>query len=136
MIRLVIGGYAQGKWDYVRKQYKEGILCESALPDRMQVQEAKERGEALITNRIHKWVRSCVENGMDPQNEWKVFLKEWNTCEDLEWIAISDEVGNGIVPMEAMEREYREQTGRLLIELAKEADEVVRVVCGIGQKIK
>ena len=49
---------------------------------------------------------------------------------------ISDEIGNGIVPMDAFEREYREQTGRILIELAKEAEEVIRVICGIGQKIK
>ena len=47
-----------------------------------------------------------------------------------------DEIGNGIVPLDAFEREYREQTGRAEILLAKKADEVVRVICGIGQKIK
>ena len=51
-------------------------------------------------------------------------------------IIISDEVGNGIVPADAFEREYRERTGRILVELAGRADEVVRVVCGISQKIK
>ena len=39
-------------------------------------------------------------------------------------------------PLDAFEREYREQTGRAEILLAKKADEVVRVICGIGQKIK
>jgi adenosyl cobinamide kinase/adenosyl cobinamide phosphate guanylyltransferase len=38
--------------------------------------------------------------------------------------------------MEAEERIYRERTGRILEQLAAQADEVVRVVCGIGQKIK
>ena len=52
-------------------------------------------------------------------------------------IVIADEIGNGIVPLDAFEREYREQTGRAEILLAKKkADEVVRVICGIGQKIK
>ena len=51
-------------------------------------------------------------------------------------ILICDEIGNGIVPMEAEERTYRECTGRILEGLAAQADEVVRVVCGIGQKIK
>ena len=51
-------------------------------------------------------------------------------------ILICDEIGNGIVPMEAEERIYRERTGRILEQLAAQADEVVRVVCGIGQKIK
>ncbi len=51
-------------------------------------------------------------------------------------IIISDEIGNGIVPVEAFEREYRERTGRILIQLAQKAEEVERVICGIGQKIK
>ena len=41
----------------------------------------------------------------------------------------ADEIGNGIVPLDAFEREYREQTGRAEILLAKKADEVVRVIC-------
>ena len=51
-------------------------------------------------------------------------------------VMISDEVGNGIVPVDAFEREYRERTGRILVELARRADEVERVICGIGQRIK
>ena len=49
---------------------------------------------------------------------------------------ICDEVGNGIVPMDAFEREYRERLGRFLIEVAKRADRVERIMCGIGQRIK
>ena len=56
--------------------------------------------------------------------------------ENKDTIVIADEIGNGIVPLDAFEREYREQTGRAEILLAKKADEVVRVICGIGQKIK
>ena len=59
------------------------------------------------------------------------FVEKYPNC-----VIISDEVGNGIVPIEAFEREYRERTGRILVELAKKAEEVERVICGIGQKIK
>ena len=51
-------------------------------------------------------------------------------------IFVCDEIGNGIVPMDVFERQYRERTGRILIELAKQAESVERVICGIGQKIK
>lgn len=51
-------------------------------------------------------------------------------------IFICDEVGNGIVPIEKSERDYRECVGRVLCVLAKEADRVERVHCGIGQVIK
>ena len=50
--------------------------------------------------------------------------------------SLGDEIGNGIVPMEHEEREYRELTGRLLCELANKADRVERIVCGIGERIK
>ena len=49
---------------------------------------------------------------------------------------ISDEIGNGIVPNDPLEREWREETGRLLRRIAKDADRVVRVVCGLPQVIK
>ena len=34
------------------------------------------------------------------------------------------------------ERDFREWIGRVQVLLAKEADEVIRVICGIGQRIK
>ncbi len=49
---------------------------------------------------------------------------------------ISDDVGMGIVPVDKAERYIREETGRQLCTLSKAADEVYRVVCGIGIKIK
>ena len=48
----------------------------------------------------------------------------------------SDEVGLGIVPLDRKVREWREATGRALCRIAAEADEVYRVSCGIGMKIK
>ena len=59
------------------------------------------------------------------------FLERHPDC-----IIISDEIGNGIVPLDGFEREYRERTGRMLVELADRAEEVIRVICGIGQRIK
>ena len=53
-----------------------------------------------------------------------------------QWVIIADEIGNGVVPMDANERSWRDIAGQILIELAKEATEVHRVVLGIGQRIK
>ena len=51
-------------------------------------------------------------------------------------ISITDEIGYGIVPVDRMEREYREQTGRVCTRLAAYSEKVYRVMCGIGQVIK
>ena len=50
---------------------------------------------------------------------------------------ISESTGvNGIVPMDALERDYRERTGRLQIRIAEKAERVERIVCGISQRLK
>ena len=51
-------------------------------------------------------------------------------------VLVSDEIGYGLVPIDAADRCYREQVGRICTELAAFSDEVVRVVMGIGIKIK
>ncbi len=53
-----------------------------------------------------------------------------------ERILLVDEIGCGIVPLDAFERTYREVTGRICCALAAEAREVWRVVAGIGMQIK
>ena len=51
-------------------------------------------------------------------------------------VVICDEIGCGLVPVDAAERQRREQVGRLCIALAREAERVIRVVCGVGAVIK
>ncbi|MCR5735583.1 MAG: bifunctional adenosylcobinamide kinase/adenosylcobinamide-phosphate guanylyltransferase [Lachnospiraceae bacterium] len=46
------------------------------------------------------------------------------------------ETGAGVVPVGIDEREYRERAGVLSQMLAKEAETVVRMICGIPQIIK
>ena len=49
-----------------------------------------------------------------------------------EVILISDEIGYGIVPFDKEERFYRELTGRIMCEVAKKANSVERIICGIS----
>ena len=46
------------------------------------------------------------------------------------------EVGSGIVPLDAREREWRDRAGALARELASRSDAVVRMVCGIPLVVK
>ena len=126
-MRLVIGGYAQGKFSYVMERY--GIQEAVVLDGTIEMTTMSQKN--VVMNHFHKWVKGCLEKGKNPEPMLEEFLKKNPNC-----IIISDEVGNGIVPMEPFEREYRERLGRCLIELAKKAESVERVICGIGQKIK
>lgn len=127
-MRLVIGGYAQGKLSYVLENYdvEASKIFDGEIPENLE-----EIKGTVVINHFHNWVKSRMDKDGCPKKEIFEFVEKNPDC-----VIISDEIGNGIVPIEASEREYRERTGRILVELAKKAEEVERVICGIGQKIK
>lgn len=132
-MKLVIGGRAQGKLNYVLQHMTDEKyqIYDGVFPDEGELFNLTRKNEWLIVNHFHKWVNKELKENRNPEEELEAFLKK-----GVRFVIISDEIGNGIVPVDAFEREYRERTGRMLIKLAEQADEVVRVLCGIGQKIK
>ena len=127
-MKLIIGGTAQGKLEYVLLKYdvQKNRVWDGVLPDDMEL-----NGNIVIINHFHQWVKSRMVSGGCPEDEIMSFLDCNEDC-----IIICDEIGNGIVPIDPFEREYRERTGRILVQLAMRAEEVERIICGIGQKIK
>ena len=124
-MKLIIGGYAQGKLRYVLQTYdtEDMQVLDGEIPENSE--------EKAVVNHLHTWIKKRMLVGGNPEAELFKMLERCPQC-----ILISDEIGNGIIPLEAFEREYRERMGRILILLAKRAEEVERVICGIGQKIK
>lgn len=124
-MKLIIGGLAQGKLDYVLEKYqlKKEQVWDGVFPE-------EERETNVVIYNLQHWVRERVQKEESLDAIW-TFVEEHPDV-----ILICNEVGNGVVPMDPMERAYREQTGRLLIKLASQAESVERVVCGIGQKLK
>lgn len=138
-MKLIIGGTAQGKLRFAMEQIapEDAIIWDGALPGEADVPaedingDGKKGKKILIVDHFHLWVKRRLSGGGNPEEEIEGFLARFPDC-----VIISDEIGNGIVPLLEEEREYRERTGRILIRLAKEAEEVDRVLCGIGQRIK
>lgn len=132
-MKLVIGGYAQGKLKFVLNRYgaENCVVLDGCLLDENRQQELSVAEKTMVVNHFHRWVKEQLLQKKNPEAEISAFIIKNPEC-----VIISDEIGNGIVPADAFERSYREQTGRILVKLAGEADEVVRVLCGIGQKIK
>jgi adenosyl cobinamide kinase/adenosyl cobinamide phosphate guanylyltransferase len=128
LMKLIIGGYAQGKLTYVINKYniEKNKIWDSELP-----KDTEELNDTIVINNLNNWIKSQIKNNDNPEEKITNFIINHPNC-----IIISDEIGNGIVPIDKFEREYRERTGRIQIELAKKATEVERVICGIGQKIK
>lgn len=127
-MKLVIGGTAQGKLEYILLKYdaQKNMVWDGVLPN-----DRKLNKNIVVINHFHQWVKSRMVSGGCPEDEIMSFLDCNEDC-----IIICDEIGNGIVPIDPFEREYRERTGRILVQLAMRAEEVERIICGIGQKIK
>lgn len=126
-MELVIGGTGQGKKAYVLQRLNGTAMqvWDGELP------EENEMDQMIVIDHLHLWVRKRLEAHGEPEKELEAWLASHKNT-----VLISDEVGNGIVPVDAFERAYRERTGRILVSLAGRAEQVVRVFCGIGQRLK
>ena len=133
---LVIGGYAQGKLEYVKEKYQTGgdDIFDFEVEDIAELERYSDglfSDRQIILNNINSLIKKELDDGKDPEELLGNILSKFNNV-----IIITDEVGNGIVPIDKNERIYREKTGRLQCMLAQNADEVIRVTCGVGQRIK
>ena len=140
-MELYIGGFAQGKLEYVKCRCNENqktvnffvkvIDCADSHYKKMLLET---ECDILILNHLHLWVRDLLDEGMEEEKIQTTILSWIKSNPDA--IIICDELGNGIVPIKKQERVWREQTGRLMIELAKQAERVERILCGLGQRLK
>ena len=92
---------------------------------------ALENPGAEIVYAFHEEVRRQTDAGRDA----RAFAAQI-CAEKPNAVIVANEVGAGIVPIDARARAFRESVGRALCVIAQACDEVVRVVCGIGVRIK
>lgn len=124
---LIIGGSYQGKLDFARQRF--GLTDDD-------IQLCNETTEALdfsrrciayidrfALNRVYADVEPARALGADPGLYGKV-------------IFIANDISGGVVPMDPVLRAWREACGRMNLKLAREADEVWRLFCGIPQRVK
>ena len=126
---LIIGGAYQGKLDYAikltgleRDAFVDGSVC--SLEDMV-------AAKGVIN--FHEYVRRRLQQ--DGTQDGRALAKEIiENNPDL--VVVSNELGYGIVPVNKFDRLWRETTGRVCTELAAYAQEVHRVVCGLGIVLK
>lgn len=76
-----------------------------------------------------------IKRRMQEDDDWNVIGSEL-VKQNPEIVIVTNEVGSGIVPIDAFDRKYREAVGRVCTELAAASEQVDRVICGIGVRIK
>ena len=122
-MRLIIGGAGQGKLAYAQKTYQ---VEETAV-----ARDFAAAHRARIFAGLHRAVREELEQGRDPSAALEAVLEENPSV-----IILCDEVGCGVVPIQPEERRWRETVGRLCCRLARDAESVERLFCGLPMKLK
>ncbi len=122
---LIIGGAYQGKLTYAKKAFQvkdeEIYTCQGTEID----------FSKRCIREIQEFSYACLQAGKDPLEYLKVHRAEWEDC-----IFICRDIFCGVVPVDPEIRDWRQETGRLSQYLTGEAKEVIRIFCGLEQKLK
>ena len=124
-MELIIGGSFQGKLDYAKQALNVANHFECTLEN-----ISPDFSSGCVTH-LERFALACLRAGKSPVETLRACEAAWQNC-----ILISDDISQGVVPIDAEMRAWREETGRMLNYLAGKADHVHRVFLGIGQVIK
>lgn len=118
---LIIGGAYQGKLDFAKETF--GITdADVHICSEVEIDFSKRC--------IYK-IEEFTFNDSDPISYFQAHREQWQDS-----ILILQDIFCGVVPMGAENRAWRQRTGRLCQYLSKEANQVIRVFCGLEQRLK
>lgn len=123
---LITGGAWQGKRAYADAHYPKRTQIVNG-----QTAEPAQLLQAERIDNLHLWIRRMCEQGGDVYAFCEQLIKENPSV-----IVTMDEIGSGVIPIDAFELSYREACGRIGCLLAAQSTKVIRVFCGIGKEIK
>jgi adenosylcobinamide kinase/adenosylcobinamide-phosphate guanylyltransferase len=92
-------------------------------------------GDVAVVDCLTLWLSNLMLAGLDLEAEAATLVKTVRELRNPLWL-VSNEVGLGIVPENAMARRFRDAAGRLHRQLAEVADHVVLVVAGLPMILK
>ncbi|MCB4769513.1 bifunctional adenosylcobinamide kinase/adenosylcobinamide-phosphate guanylyltransferase [Ancylobacter sp. Lp-2] len=118
-----------------RDRRGEGWIGVEAPHDLAGALGALPSGAPVLIDCLTLWLSNRMLADADPGLDSAILEAEL-LAHDGPVVAVSNEVGLGIVPDNALARRFRDAQGRLNQRLAEVADEVILVVAGIPLKVK
>ena len=122
---LIFGGSYNGKLEFVKEKYElnndDIFFCTNQTLNL----------DKKVLCGLHIFTRACVLNNI---NSLEILENNITFLKDK--IIICDEINSGIVPMEKLDRAWREETGRVLQFLSKQSSSVCRIFFGLQEEIK
>ena len=124
---FIFGGLYQGKLDYALTRF---ALTENDVFHCTEDSDNEPKNKKIIYE-LDKWILALTKNKMDVNKAIKQFIKN-----NPDVIIICNDISCGIVPLDPVQRKWREAAGRAAAVLAQNSTEVIRIFCGIPSQIK
>ena len=80
---------------------------------------------------LERFSLDCARRGVDAAQALLAQKEQWKDC-----VLIAADLSCSVVPMDPLERAWREENGKMLRMLAEHAERVIRVWYGLAQVIK
>lgn len=118
-----------------RARRGDGWQTVEAPQDLAGVLAAVPEGQPVLLDCLTLWLSNRILGEADVERE-STELAELLSQPSGPWVAVSNEVGLGIVPDNALARRFRDEAGRLNQKIAAIADEVLFMTAGLPMKVK
>jgi adenosylcobinamide kinase/adenosylcobinamide-phosphate guanylyltransferase len=89
----------------------------------------------MLIDCITLWLGSLVDAESDVEAAADALVRAWRDT-PAHVVAVSNEVGSGVVPATTDGRRFRDELGELNARLAAESDEVWLVTAGVAQRLR
>jgi adenosylcobinamide kinase / adenosylcobinamide-phosphate guanylyltransferase len=146
-LHFVIGGACNGKANWVRNHYercqysKESWIKAYHRPYYDGLSEDSDESLVVVEG-IEYWIRelSAQHESDDVRKIWKETLVNWEGWEKegrkRKVVLIGSDITRGIVPVEKVDRKWRDDAGWAFQDTVKACHRVDQIWYGIGQQIK
>lgn len=123
---LVFGGAYQGKSSFVEEKFgvKKDMMYHCSDKNGLCF-------DSKVINNLDAYILGAVGRNENPIS---YIVRNLENLRDK--IIVCDDVSCGIVPLGKDLRLFRDNAGKILQILSREADEVYRVFCGLGERLK
>lgn len=112
----------------------ETCECPLTLPE--ELAKRGQPGHTVLVDCLTLWLSNCLLTTPDSWLEKRAALLGQLRETQADVLLVSNEVGQGIVPLGALNRRFVDEAGWLHQAIAKQADQVTWVVAGLPQKLK
>ncbi|REJ22368.1 MAG: cobalamin biosynthesis protein [Bacillaceae bacterium] len=144
-VHVVVGGAFNGKRKWVKEHYRlqSGAckwFCGYVNNAKMsEIYETEHFQKITVIEGIEQYIFHLIDQSSDWQKKWEKMIFSWHEWEVKKRgtvIIIANDITKGVVPIDPLERKWRDACGSCLQQLIAKAGRVDMIWYGISERLK